>query len=171
MKKRSYLVLFYLITSLAVAGCKNAGRYQPAEETVKGQNTESSSGKQEAENAALYYGKWKIVSGKSGQYSAMSEEDIEAMAGKVFEYYADYAVCDTKKYEAPVYQEKEIRGAEFSELYQGMDFETLGISDDKITNVIIENVSDMGSEFYQKDENTLIMVWDGVLFELERAAD
>ena len=118
-----------------------------------------------------YLGTWQITSSTFGAYSAMSEEDCSALVGTRFEYFNDYAIYDDQhRLDSPQYIESIQTADDFSSIYQGTSLETLGISKDSIQVVAIENASGIGDTFYIKDENTLIIPWDGVFFEVQRVS-
>ncbi len=118
-----------------------------------------------------YLGTWQITSSTFGAYSAMSEEDCSALVGTRFEYFNDYAIYDNQhRLDSPQYIESILTADDFSSIYQGTSLETLGISKDSIQVVAIENASGIGDTFYIKDENTLIIPWDGVFFEVQRVS-
>ena len=118
-----------------------------------------------------YLGTWQITSSTFGTYSAMSEEDCSALVGTRFEYFNDYAIYDNQhRLDSPQYIESILTADDFSSIYQGTSLETLGISKDSIQVVAIENASGIGDTFYIKDENTLIIPWDGVFFEVQRVS-
>ena len=118
-----------------------------------------------------YLGTWQITSSTFGAYSAMSEEDCSALVGTRFEYFNDYAIYDDEhRLDSPQYIESILTADDFSSIYQGTSLETLGISKDSIQVVAIENAGGIGDTFYIKDENTLIIPWDGVFFEVQRVS-
>ena len=118
-----------------------------------------------------YLGTWQITSSTFGAYSAMSEEDCSALVGTRFEYFNDYAIYDDQhRLDSPQYIESILTVDDFSSIYQGTSLETLGISKDSIQVVAIENAGGIGDTFYIKDENTLIIPWDGVFFEVQRVS-
>ena len=118
-----------------------------------------------------YLGTWQITSSTFGAYSAMSEEDCSALVGTRFEYFKDYAIYDDQhRLDSPQYCESTQTADDFSSIYQGTSLETLGISKDSIQVVAIENAGGIGDTFYIKDENTLIIPWDGVFFEVQRVS-
>ena len=118
-----------------------------------------------------YLGTWQITSSTFGAYSAMSEEDCSALMGTRFEYFNDYAIYDNQhRLDSPQYIESILTADDFSSIYQGTSLETLGISKDSIQVVAIENAGGIGDTFYIKDENTLIIPWDGVFFEVQRVS-
>ena len=118
-----------------------------------------------------YLGTWQITSSTFGAYSAMSEEDCSALMGTRFEYFNDYAIYDNQhRLDSPQYIESILTADDFSSIYQGTSLETLGISKDSIQVVAIENAGGFGDTFYIKDENTLIIPWDGVFFEVQRVS-
>lgn len=116
-----------------------------------------------------YFGIWEITSGAPSGFSALSEADITALIGKRFEYFKEYALYgDAQKLENPIYHEFTISAEEFAESVKGSTLETAGISQAFVQVIEIENAIDFGSSFYIKDENTLIMLWDGAFFELRK---
>lgn len=118
-----------------------------------------------------YLGTWQITSSTFGAFSAMSEEDCSALVGTRFEYFKEYAIYDHKhRLDSPQYFESTQTADDFSSIYQGTSLETLGIFKDSIQVVAIENASGIGDTFYIKDENTLIIPWDGVFFEVQRVS-
>ena len=118
-----------------------------------------------------YLGTWQITSSTFGAYSAMSEEDCSALMGTRFEYFNDYAIYDNQhRLDSPQYIESILTADDFSSIYQGTSLEMLGIFKDSIQVVAIENASGIGDTFYIKDENTLIIPWDGVFFEVQRVS-
>ena len=118
-----------------------------------------------------YLGTWQITSSTFGAYSAMSEEDCSALMGTRFEYFNDYAIYDDQhRLDSPQYCESTQTADDFSSIYQGTSLETLGISKDSIQVVAIENASGIGDTFYIKDENTLIIPWENVFFEVQRVS-
>ena len=118
-----------------------------------------------------YLGTWQITSSTFGAYSAMSEEDCSALVGTRFEYFKDYAIYDDQhRLDSPQYIESILTADDFSSIYQGTSLETLGIFKDSIQVVAIENAGGFGDTFYIKDENTLIIPWDGVFFEVQRVS-
>lgn len=118
-----------------------------------------------------YLGKWQITSSTFGTFSAMSEEDCSALVGTRFEYFKEYAIYDYEhRLDSPQYFESTQTADDFSSIYQGTSLETLGIFKDSIQVIAIENASGIGDTFYIKDENTLIIPWDGVFFEVQRVS-
>lgn len=170
------LIGFILLLTCAVTGC---GSDSPQPSTLPAPEPISTETPAQAETAApspdvsssspSYLGTWQITSSTFGAYSAMSEEDCSALAGTRFEYFNDYAIYDDQhRLDSPQYIESIQTADDFSSIYQGTSLETLGISKDSIQIVSIENASGMGDTFYIKDENTLIIPWDGVFFEVQR---
>lgn len=99
----------------------------------------------------------------------MSEEECPALVGTRFEYFNDYAIYDDQhRLDSPQYFESTLTADDFSSIYKGNSLETLGIFKDSIQVVAVENASGIGDTFYIKDENTLIIPWDGVFFEVQR---
>ena len=142
---------------------------QPVPEKVEAETVAPST--DGSSSSPSYLGTWQITSSTFGAYSAMSEEDCSALMGTRFEYFNDYAIYDNQhRLDSPQYIESILTADDFSSIYQGTSLETLGISKDSIQVVAIENASGIGDTFYIKDENTLIIPWDGVFFEVQRVS-
>lgn len=144
---------------------------QPVPEEVEAETETVAPSPDVSSSSPSYLGTWQITSSTFGAYSAMSEEDCSALVGTRFEYFNDYAIYDNQhRLDSPQYIESILTADDFSSIYQGTSLETLGISRDSIQVVAIENASGIGDTFYIKDENTLIIPWDGVFFEVQRVS-
>ncbi len=144
---------------------------QPVPEKVEAEAETAAPSPDVFSSAPSYLGTWQITSSTFGAYSAMSEEDCSALVGTRFEYFEDYAIYDDEhRLDSPQYFESTQTADDFSSIYQGTSLETLGIFKDFIQVVAIENASGIGDTFYIKDENTLIIPWDGVFFEVQRVS-
>ena len=142
---------------------------QPDPEKMESEAETAAPSPDVSSSSPSYFGTWQITSSTFGAYSAMSEEDCSALMGTRFEYFNDYAIYDDQhRLDSPQYIESILTADDFSSIYQGTSLETLGISKDSIQVVAIENASGIGDTFYIKDENTLIIPWDGVFFEVQR---
>ena len=142
---------------------------QPVSEKVDSEAETAAPSPDVSSSSPSYLGTWQITSSTFGAYSAMSEEDCSALMGTRFEYFNDYAIYDDQhRLDSPQYIETIQTADDFSTIYQGTSLETLGISKDSIQVVAIENAGGIGDTFYIKDENTLIIPWDGVFFEVQR---
>ena len=142
---------------------------QPVSEKVDSEAETAAPSPDVSSSSPSYLGTWQITSSTFGAYSAMSEEDCSALMGTRFEYFNDYAIYDDQhRLDSPQYIESIQTADDFSTIYQGTSLETLGISKDSIQVVAIENAGGIGDTFYIKDENTLIIPWDGVFFEMQR---
>ncbi len=144
---------------------------QPVPEKVEAETETVAPSPDVSSSSPSYLGTWQITSSTFGAYSAMSEEDCSALMGTRFEYFNDYAIYDDQhRLDSPQYIESILTADDFSSIYQGTSLETLGISKDSIQVVAIENAGGIGDTFYIKDENTLIIPWDGVFFEVQRVS-
>ena len=142
---------------------------QPDPEKMESEAETAAPSPDVSSSSPSYFGTWQITSSTFGAYSAMSEEDCSALVGTRFEYFNDYAIYDDEhRLDSPKYIESILTADDFSSIYQGTSLETLGISKDSIQVVAIENAGGIGDTFYIKDENTLIIPWDGVFFEVQR---
>ena len=154
----------------------NQSQFSPStpsvpEEVEAETETETVAPSPDVSSSPSYLGTWQITSSTFGAYSAMSEEDCSALMGTRFEYFNDYAIYDNQhRLDSPQYIESILTADDFSSIYQGTSLETLGISKDSIQVVAIENAGGIGDTFYIKDENTLIIPWDGVFFEVQRVS-
>ena len=152
----------------------NQSQFSPSTPSVPEEveaETETVAPSPDVSSSPSYLGTWQITSSTFGAYSAMSEEDCSALMGTRFEYFNDYAIYDNQhRLDSPQYIESILTADDFSSIYQGTSLETLGISKDSIQVVAIENASGIGDTFYIKDENTLIIPWDGVFFEVQRVS-
>ncbi len=142
---------------------------QPDPEKMESEAETAAPSPDVSSSSPSYFGTWQITSSTFGAYSAMSEEDCSALVGTRFEYFKDYAIYDDQhRLDSPQYIESILTADDFSSIYQGTSLETLGIFKDSIQVVAIENAGGIGDTFYIKDENTLIIPWDGVFFEVQR---
>ncbi len=142
---------------------------QPDPEKVESEAETAAPSPEVSSSSPSYLGTWQITSSTFGAYSAMSEEECSALVGTRFEYFKDYAIYDDQyRLDSPQYCESAQTADDFSSIYQGISLETLGTFKDSIQVVAIENASGIGDTFYIKDENTLIIPWDGVFFEVQR---
>ena len=142
---------------------------QPDPEKMESEAETAAPSPDVSSSSPSYFGTWQITSSTFGAYSAMSEEDCSALVGTRFEYFKDYAIYDDQyRLDSPQYCESAQTADDFSSIYQGISLETLGTFKDSIQVVAIENASGIGDTFYIKDENTLIIPWDGVFFEVQR---
>ena len=152
----------------------NQSQFSPSTPSVPEEveaETETVAPSPDVSSSPSYLGTWQITSSTFGAYSAMSEEDCSALMGTRFEYFNDYAIYDNQhRLDSPQYIESILTADDFSSIYQGTSLETLGISKDSIQVVAIENAGGIGDTFYIKDENTLIIPWDGVFFEVQRVS-
>ena len=151
----------------------NQSQFSPSTQSVPEEvETETVAPSQDVSSSSRsYLGTWQITSSTFGAYSAMSEEDCSALVGTRFEYFNDYAIYDNQhRLDSPRYIESILTADDFSSIYQGTSLEMLGISKDSIQVVAIENAGGIGDTFYIKDENTLIIPWDGVFFEVQRVS-
>lgn len=122
-----------------------------------------------------FYGNWTISKvlayGQSGTYS---KEDAESLIGKDMSFSADSATCfgDQASYldataKKPTYSATDYTSADFIGYYR-MNFDLLGLTGDKVTEITAADSKGNGCTFLIKDENTLIVVGGGTYFELIR---
>lgn len=116
-----------------------------------------------------YYGKWKVTQYYAAYITALSREEMDARIGTEYEYGAEVFISDGQQLDAPQYSESEVQKADFEADYQGqLTFEQLGITTDTIKQISIDNSYDCGSTCFIKDDNTILILYEGVFFEAVR---
>ncbi len=173
MKKLAFgAVLIGMIGVLTACGDGNQKQEQTKKtstSTSKSSIAETKGEDTEEITAESFYGTWKITNYYASGISAMSKEEMEGYIGKEVEYGEDYFISDGMKTELPEYQVNEITAEEFAVEYnQGMTFATLGITNEWITVVDIDNSYEAGAHLYIKDKNTIFFSFDGIFFEGKR---
>lgn len=117
----------------------------------------------------VYYGKWKVIQYYAAYITALSREEMEARIGTEYEYGAEVFISDGQQLDAPQYSQSEVQKADFETDYQGqLTFEQLGITTDTIKQISIDNSYDCGSTCFIKDDNTILILYEGVFFEAVR---
>ena len=121
-----------------------------------------------------YFGTW-VVSKKiaTTPVYAMSEDKIKSYIGKEL-YLAEKKVSfDKENLVNPTFEETTLSDSNFNSENK-VSLKTIGISSPSVKKVdVIQNANSnwtsfFGNTFYVKDDNTLIALWDGVFFELNR---
>ena len=122
-----------------------------------------------SDTSNLYYGTWKVTSSICvAPVSAISLEESELYHGTVLKYEEDRFVWKGEIYDAPVYQADTETSDEFAESYNNLlTFSDLGLTGSEATVVAVD-CETFGNYFYVKDENTLIISFNGVFFEASR---
>lgn len=121
------------------------------------------------ETNKTYYGKWKVTQYYAAYITALSREEMDARIGTEYEYGAEVFISDGQQLDAPQYSESEVQKADFEADYQGqLTFEQLGITTDTIKQISIDNSYDCGSTCFIKDDNTILILYEGVFFEAVR---
>lgn len=142
-----------------------------AEETGKPDSTASDKTEAVSQKPVQsYYGKWKVEQYYSSYITAVSREEMEALIGAECEYEADYFISGETRLDSPQYSESTETEQEFDEAnnQSGINFQLLGITADAIRQISIDNSYGFGSVFYVKDENTIMIIYEGVFFEAVR---
>ncbi len=124
--------------------------------------------KKDMEREAGYYGDYRITACKgTAAVYAMSQEEIDAAIGNTLSYQAaSYAWNGNTM--ATSYQEETYSTDQLSEDY-GIEASELGIKDKEVLAVTVLTEGEyIGNYFYVLDENTLLLYYEGVLFEAER---
>lgn len=128
-----------------------------------------SSCESKAVNQKEYYGEW--TAGEKIYFmpiSAMGEDDYKQQyLGKVAAFSEKKASFGDESKENPIYSESSITKEVFIETYR-MNPEDMGLAAGETKIIHIENWNNPGSTLIVKDKDTLITLWDGVFFELNR---
>jgi hypothetical protein len=128
------------------------------------------SGEPLPEEASSIFGEW-AVTGVIGatSISAMSAEDQASWIGTQASYMENRAAFGSEAMDAPTYEPFVLSHAEFLREYN-VSPETLGWESDFVTGVRIMNWLAPGSLLFLY-EDSLVTLWDGVFFELERVPE
>ena len=119
---------------------------------------------------ASYYGQWLVTENiATAPVYALSQEEIDQMIGAELSYTEDSFISPEGITDNPAYQESRESNAAFGEGYNGqLSLDDLSIAADEVAVITIENSESFGSLFYIKDDNTLIISYNGVFFMAAR---
>ncbi|WP_028595342.1 hypothetical protein [Paenibacillus assamensis] len=121
--------------------------------------------KQDIQNNT-YFGNWKIskIAGYSPIYV---DTDESANIGKAALYTAEIARFNDNERKNPIYKEMKYSKSKFFEENR-IQLSDIGINDEQVRIVEIEDWSGPGSGFIIKNEQALILLWDGIYYELNK---
>lgn len=130
----------------------------------------------------IFYGKWKISSKlTTAPIYAMDEEEIKTFIGKEIIYTKDiywfkHNEYINDKYFKPEYKIQVLSELQFWENHKGFYLEELGINKGLVISVEVKKSNgeiciNPGSLFWIKDKDTLVLLWDGVYFEVKRMCE
>lgn len=125
-----------------------------------------------------YYGWWKITRKvATGKIYALSDEEAKTYIGKRVFYSKKIAKDWGGTCINPIYK-KMTETREYVYQYGKLDLKDIGINEEKVTSVEIlpskksEQCSIFyGNGFYIKDEDTIIIGIDGVMFEMKKVKE
>ncbi|NCB52946.1 MAG: hypothetical protein EOM54_13895 [Clostridia bacterium] len=127
---------------------------------------------EDADNLKSYYGEWVVQKVLAYGIGTYSKDDAEKLIGKRLNFSADEAGIFTDQpsdtatvINTPEYREKTQSSSDFLAEYK-MNFDTLGISADSVTEVQVTGPDEVGSVFLMKDGSTMILIAGGTYFEL-----
>ncbi len=122
------------------------------------------------EASKLYYGTWNVTSNTYfAPVSALSPEEVTQLQGTTITYEENRLLWNGEVCDAPSYQENIETIEDFGLDYNNhLTFSDLGLTGSEATAVMVDNWDDFGNYFYVKDENTLIISYNGVFFEASR---
>ena len=154
-------------------GTKQDEADKPSDNTQNDSGSESPSSSAGAQEG--YYGQWSVARvlayGDAGTYS---KEDAEKLVGKNLSFSADEAGIfnDQPSDEAtvikkPGYQKDVLSGSDFLTNFR-MNFDTLGIDADSVTEVTVSGPDVSGCTLLIKDGDTMILSAGRTYFELVR---
>ena len=164
----SWLLLF------SACGFNRGGKYSPVAQQGE-DGTFSYSALESAvpnEEYEPFYGSWKVTEFLAfAPVSALSREDVQQYLGTTITYDKDCFSC--KGNIANPHYKKEVQTAQdfATGFHEGVHFADLGITQDSASAVSIENRYDFGTSFYWKDNNNLVIVYDGAFFAAVREND
>lgn len=119
-----------------------------------------------------YFGEWIVVQeiARNPIY-ALSNEEIESIIGKKVIYKTDVVIFGERICNQPKYDEECISDSEFF-IENRLELRSLGINENTVKTITIWERDEVwvnpGGFFIVKNGNTLIMLWDGVYFELAK---
>lgn len=132
-------------------------------------NTEASKEEESATDEKAYYGHWKIVDFLAPGITALSIDEMEGYIDVQLTYTEDSFTVDDVRLENPIYSETVVTKEEFADGFNNqVNFDSLNISGDFVTDVSISNSAAFGSMFYAADAETLYITLDGAFFKAER---
>lgn len=115
-----------------------------------------------------FFGEWRVK--KPIAYCpiyGMDDKTINSYIGKKAIYKLDAARFDNEICNNPQYKKEIVSNEDFFVGFH-IEIKNLGISSDTIKVIEIKGWTNPGSYLIIKNKNSLITVWDGVFFELER---
>ncbi|SFJ22973.1 hypothetical protein SAMN02799624_03723 [Paenibacillus sp. UNC496MF] len=157
-------------TSNASNGTNGSGASGASNASNGTNNTNGSNANAPADESAstpAYFGDW-TVKGVAGS-TAVSTAPDDSMIGTKATYASDKAVFGKDEIQKPEYKEEELAKGDFASEYR-VQLKDLGIDADSVKAVTIGDGASPGSFFVVKDAQTLLVLWDGNFYELQKAA-
>ncbi|QGG54801.1 hypothetical protein [Paenibacillus sp. B01] len=184
MKTRKAAVLL-LGASIALAACSNATNEPSPSPTAAAPSPQASASVQPSgaappaetggtdnagsgaeAGAVRYFGEWKVTGDvASTPVSAGPDESLIGQEASFSKESARFGDAETAN---PVYEEKSLTAEQFAQDYR-MQLSDLGIEGESAQTVEIKDFAGPSGTFFIKDESTLLMILDGVFYELSRA--
>lgn len=138
---------------------------QPIKDTEQTEAIEADTELQEESEGGRksYYGSFEVVFYSAPGVSALSPEERTEYLGKVCVYGEDSFISDGNVTENPIYVERQENKTDYTADNEAMEnmLQNMG---DTMTQVSVENSFAFGSTFLVQDEDTLLIVCDGVYF-------
>ncbi|MEJ6952582.1 hypothetical protein [Natronospora cellulosivora (SeqCode)] len=129
----------------------------------------------------IVYGNWKITGLTTAPIYAMDEEKIKSLIGSEIIYKRNILSIEHSKYIHhktldPEYDIRLLSELDFWKNNRGIFLENIGIDKGLVIAVEVynknwERYSGFGRRFWIKDENSLVILWDGVYFDVKRISD
>lgn len=132
-------------------------------------NNTSASGNNESKDYTSYFGNWRITKsiGTLPIY-ALSKEDIAGYSGKVISLSKDRFTDTNGSVQKPKYVESTVSDTQFFDENR-IHLSSIGVGADSIKKVVVYNPEGKPyNEIYLKDSKTMIYMWDGVFFQVEK---
>jgi len=130
--------------------------------------TNSTDSKNKTVVKEMFYGNWIVKDNPvSGSVSSSSSEDVKNIVGQKLNYSEGQASYGNNICTSPVYKKSNISETDF-ESNNRVNIKKLNLAGFPIKRIDVDGLSGMGSTFYVKDANTLLVYEGGFYFELIR---
>lgn len=169
--KRTWILLA-VCAALFLAGCGirgDAPPNQPAPADMGAGPTLSRSADQPEPDGPAYFGQWRVEDYVWGPVSALSEQDAQDLLGQIVRYGSDSACALGETCAAPAYSAGTVSAQDFYDSFQGqLTFWDIWLSGEEAGKITVDGASFFGGAFYLRDEDSLVIPWEGAFFLARR---
>ncbi|QJC50752.1 hypothetical protein HGI30_03640 [Paenibacillus albicereus] len=123
-------------------------------------------GSEQEAGASSWLGEWKVTGDVAS--TPVSTGPDEALKGQQASFSKESARFGDAETANPVYEEKTLTAEQFTQDYR-MQLSDIGIDAGEVQTVEIKDFAGPSGMFFVKDDSTLLMLLDGVFYELVRA--